>query len=364
MKNSTIFAALALALAAPSKAQDQGEIDTLPAPSLTAEDIRQMCSANGVFQFAFGEVDVPGSTRIEKHMQMAFPLPDRFAPLVRMQTFGTAWSRQLARAEFQTKPFDEDVIYRLADVPRFADALGPVLESDGWTRVDIGDPLDTPMYLIGSVGEYTWEREIAWGDETSKLYFNIDAFAGQAVLTCTHDRLSLVLLQEGLGKIPDGTPRPKAPDLPFVPVPDLETCLSPAYNPELEAFMESGKPNGFLGALLVRSDHHTKLSQWIGWRLKSAGMDKDELFKMTMESVTMDDGINSFGASLNLFGQIFPLLDKLSEARKSRDRMEACRGFVAITDILNKLETNAQAQTVEFEKRARVHAERLGISLD
>lgn len=364
MKNVFTAASLFCVLSSPLVAQQSAAPSSNPLPAFSAQDLQQMCSADGVFQFEFGQTDVPGSTRIEKLMRMAFPLPDRFAPFAQMQTFGSAWSRKFTRAEFQTKPFDEEVIYKLADVPAIAAAIGPMLESSGWTRKETIDSLNTPMYLIGSVGEYTWEKEIAWGEETSKLFFNVDAFAGQAILTCTHDRLSLLFLQEGLGRIPDGTPRPEAPDLPFIPVPDLETCLSPAYTAEIEAFMANGRPNSFIGALLARSDHHTKLSQWIGWRLEQAGMTKDEVFKMMMDSIVMEDGANSLSASLDIFGQLFPLLDGLSNARKSGDRLEACKSFVAITDIYNKLETNAQAQTAELEQRARVHAERLGISLD
>ncbi len=368
MQKKALLAALATLCATPLTAQvsaTQSAESLEPskeafATNLTARQLDRMCSTKGAFGYAFGTLDVPTSTKTQRLMRQRLKLPDAYQPFENMQPYATLWSRELAQIEYTTREFDPNVSFSKADGAALGEQIDPLLRALGWERHITPDPGEVPMYLLGTVGDYTWKKTTGTGAQRSIIYLSVDAFAQQIYLTCAHDQLLQKLMREGLGRIPDGTPRPELPELPMARAPTMATCLAPENAAELEAFMSNGRPTNFITIALARGDYHQKLARWIEWRLEAAGMDADALFDLMMDWADPGKMTDSFA----LLKQLPGLLSTLDKARDSGDQKAACSALVALSGFFDQTERKAMAQTSEFEKRARVHAKKLGISLD
>lgn len=317
--------------------------------------LARMCSADGAFQFAFGQTGVPGSSPIERLTRSNLVLPALAAPFVRAEPRATKWSDRFYSIDF-TFISEGDPDEELADLYERADAA---LALDGW-QLRPAD-YDPPLYKFGGDG---WYKPAGTGPDAAEVMLELSELGGEITLSCARSDLTKLALQEEFGDLPPGTPRPLEPTLPMVPVPTAADCVRPEVAAEIDAFLESGKPDSFTRSIMRRADYHDRLSQWMMWRLEQAGADRDELFRMAMDAAMLDGGAQGLTGSLDTFLELLPVIGKLSEAQKAADRDGVCRGFVDVTSIYSRLAENGAAQTRALVEAYRREAPRFGIDPD
>ena len=354
-----LAAALSITCAVPLTAQGgtPGQAGAPPGADgwkLDAAMLGQMCSASGSFQFTFGQQDVPGSSSAERAMRAGFALPEDAAPFVRAQPASTKWSNQFFAIEFAfTSDAPDDEMEALYE------SLDAWLTADGWLQRPEG--YDAPLYQLRYAGDLSWYKPTGTAAEAPEIMLDLSEFADEVTLSCARSDLALLALEEELGRLPKGTPRPLEPQLPMVPVPSVADCARPEITAEIDAFIKDGTPDAYVRTLLARGDYQDRLSQWMMWRLEEAGASSDEVLELALDATLLDGGPEGFGASLEALLEVFPLAAQLEAAKTAGDRDGVCRAFVDITAIYQRLAANAAAQTRALQASYRREAPKYGI---
>src|SRR5687768_14978770 len=95
-------------LASPVLAQED-----LPIP--TAAAIERMCSAEGAYQYTFGQTGVPASSKLMRSLTKGLSLPETAAPFTHAKPWSTEWSDRYFGMEYiAPNPGDDDVFYNFA----------------------------------------------------------------------------------------------------------------------------------------------------------------------------------------------------------------------------------------------------------
>ena len=341
-------------LAAPALAAQPATAEETPVP--TAATLERMCSAAGAYQYTFGQTGVPGSSKLMRTFSKGFPLPATAAPFDHAKPWSTEWSDRFLAMEYTAPLLDEDAL------GLFAIDLDAALTEAGW-ELKPAD-YDPPLYMMIAAGDWTWTKPDPGAPEPAELVLGLTSGLGDLVLTCGRSDLMLAQVQEALGELPPGTPRPLEPTLPIAPVPTVADCARPEVAAEIDAFLESGQPGSFTRSILARADYQGRLSQWMMWRLEQAGASRDELIRMAMDAAMLDGGAQGLSASLDTFMELLPVIGKLGEAKDAADRDTVCHAFVDVTAIYSRLADNAAAQTRALVETYRKEAPRFGVDPD
>ncbi len=340
-----------LAALAASPARGQSDI---PIPA--GETIERMCSPAGTYQFAFGETGVPGGSKLMRTISRGSPLPASAAPFENAKPWSTEWTDRLFAMEYIAPVLEEDAF------TAFAKGLDAVLTQAGWQSKPAD--YDPPFYMLTVTGERTWTRPDPTTAGAAELVLGLTNGFAELVLACGRSDLMLAHVQEALGELPPGTPRPVEPAIPIVPVPTVADCASPEIAAEIDAFLADGNPGSFARSLFARANHEERLSQWMMWRLGEAGASDDELLELAMNAAMLDGEPEGFEASLDAFMGLLPLITALDDAQRAGDRDGVCRALVSVTEIYARMAANGTVQTRALEAAYRREAPKYGIDPD
>jgi len=351
MRGWLVALAVVAAMPSPALAQD-GE-----AP-LTPEQIAQMCSARGAFQYDFGQTGVPGSSRLESDIGRGLALPDTYAPFTKAQPRSTEWSGKFMEMAYTYHELDEEAAWTVID------AIAGELEGLGWTPVDM--PFEkAPIYLMGYGGETLFQTIPAGADAKQRVLLSLDYSLGEVSLTCGRDDLLRAHADEAFGELPEGTPRPTVPEIAVPVIRNEADCDDPAIAAQVRAMLDNGGADDFTAVMIARTKWRDRLTSWMLWKLDKSGKIKpDELIKLSFSSIgDASPGGDPF-ATFGMLEELFPVLDGVAKAEEAKDTAALCRSFIPFHAWIAKIDAITLKQTEAVQARLTAEAKRLGVSFD
>lgn len=321
--------------------------------------LERMCSPVGAMQFAFGQTGVPGSTRLDGLLQRSFTAHSAMHPFVKAQPRATEWSGRLMEMTYSFPSPDEDSAYDVME------ALAAILEEAGWSYLNM--PLDeAPMYLVSVSGFASFEKPVEGDSGPSRVLIGLDYGLGEVTLTCGRDDLLRAHANEAFGKLPHGTLRPLVPEIAVPDIGDMARCTDPAVLAQMESmFATSQLSDEYFAAMLARTNYRDRLTSWMLWKLDESGkISSEELVELSFDSVgAASPGGNPF-AALAMLSEMFPLIDAIAAAEKSRDPAALCQSLIPFRAFIGKADAITLKQTDAVQARLTREAARLGVSLE
>ena len=285
----TYWLAALAGMAAVSAAQTGGDASADP---LEAVPIERMCGAEGVLGYRFGGtdsppklVDFPGTTPLR--------LPPAFAPFARAGIDSTKWSNRTYAATYEAELADDDAA--LAAIERLAGRF----ERLGWTAergVSDEDAAEraTMTYTPPGRGEVHlyWPAGATGPDRRDGVRIALTRLDNQLTLTCTSLSLFQDHVEEALGRLPAGIPRPVEPHLPLPARVDAATCSDPGKRAALlAAHPDDADP--MTRYVAERMKYRERLVTWKIDRLRKSGkLTDDQMMKLALSA--LDDPASAF----------------------------------------------------------------------
>jgi hypothetical protein len=350
-----ICAALALSAAEPVYAQNA-------ANAFDAVPIQQLCRKDGSLDLAFGTTEhgVAASHRPGKINRRAGP---ELAPFAGIAVNATKSSNRMYSAELTakigTKVESQAAIARLAD--RFAAA--------GWVRsqrelggdgplmdlpVDVGDAL---LYSAAGI-----EAE----NDKAGVRLALEYRLGDVVLTCADTGLSRDHVQEVLGVMPPGTPRPRFVAAPPAMSASPADCTDPKKRAAIIESMDEGamQPDGY-----DRLDYEERLADWKIMRLVASGkIPRVELTDKIIGLIDEPESQQNMEAALDMLSALEPL----AAAGETNDEAGMCKVLLSMKakgEAASRAVPGAEGEVVTPQWRAThrlldAEAKRLSVSFD
>jgi len=353
------FAALAalpgLAGAEVTPRQADAGLESLP--------VERMCGAEGAIGYRFGATDGPPK-------MMAMPgatdmrLDPIFAPFERAGIDSTTWSNRIYAANY---------------VARFADpaaalaaiqAIAKRFERLGWsadrgTTDEAASERTTMSYVAPGPGEVHlyWPAGAAGADGGDGVRIELSRLGTEVTFSCKSLPFFADHVQEALGLLPDGIPRPSAPLLPLPARPDSRLCADPARRAEL--FASRPEDSELMRYVVQRTKFRERLVTWKMDRLRKSGKLSDaQMMKLVMSGLDSPAAAKGGQAALDLLGDMLGQLDAVAAAGRAKDEAASCRAVVALIELTEKIGVAVDPQWTAIETAVDKEAARLGIRLD
>ena len=353
------FAAFA---ALPGLASAQGMPQEVRA-GLESLPIERMCGAEGALGYKFGATDgppkimnMPGATDMRLNPQ--------FAPFERAGIDSTTWSNR---------------IYATNYVARFADpatalaaiqAIAARFERLGWstdrgTTDAAASERTTMSYIAPGAGEVHlyWPAGAAGAGRTDGVRIELTRLGTEVTFSCKSLPDFANHVQEALGRLPDGIPRPTAPVLPLPKRPDAALCADPAQRAKL--FASRPEDSELMRYVVQRTKFRERLVAWKVDRLRKSGKLTDEkMMQLIMSSLDSPAAAKGAKAGLDLLGDMLGQLDALAAAGRAKDETASCHAILKLVDLTEKIGAAVDPQWTSMEAAVDKEAARLGIRLE
>ena len=368
MKSRNFLIAATAVVAQPAHAQlfavdtETHRILGAPPESFDAPVLDRMCSANGAMQYEWGQTGVPLSSKIMETLDMSFALPERMAPFEDARARSTPWSDRMAWMSYWVAVGDGDDVE--AGYHAFVDGLVPMIANEGWQPVSL-DMDELPIGLMAYYGDYVFERDIETDGGPQRQMLSISYSMGEVSLTCGMADLTLAMVDEALGKLPDGTPRPEQADIPLPPRYGPQQCGDADFTVQIWDQSETSPATTYLSALLRRQDYYSRLVQWLGWKLEESGrFTPEEIVGLMMGPDGAGGYTDAMHGALNSFGDIIEISKAMADTREAGDRAGFCLAMMRMQDLLVKFdEIGPQGNSAAITALERAAKEN-GITLD
>jgi hypothetical protein len=352
-----ILAALIAPVATqPAPAPDQAavltQIDALP--------IDRMCSTRGAFQYAFGSTDLPPSL-------FPFPgmdkrgLPASAAPFTSVALDSTKWSNRFFRATYEAsfpdKPSALAAIRRLAQLFRTRGWIAKEGSANPQGSIILPDP------DLGDVHFYS-EADGLDPDKRTGVIAALDHLGSVVTFSCASLPLLSAQVEEALGNLPVGTPKPQPPLAPRPESLDPTLCTTPEGQAQVDTNI-GGTPDAMTRFIAEHANYHERIVTWKTDRLKKSGKVSDNRLIAIMMG-----GLGKGGAPANIMKSFDVVTQMLADSetygklRNSGDRPGACRAAVTMMGRLKTIEALTAPQWAGMEAAIDAEAKRAGVSLD
>lgn len=368
MKIQNLLVAATALLAQPAHAQlfavdtETHRVLGAPPESFSAPVLSRMCSANGAMQYEWGQTGVPLSSRIMETLDMSFVLPGRMAPFEEARPRSTPWSDRMAWMSYWVAVGRGDDVE--AGYHAFVDGLAPTIAEEGWQPITL-DMDELPIGLMAYYGDYVFEREIEAESGQQRQMLSISYSMGDVSLTCGVADITMDMVGEAFGQLPDGTPRPEQDEIPLPPRFGAQQCGDPNFTAQIWDQSDTSPATTYLSALLRRQDYYSRLVQWLGWKLDESGQfTPEEIIGLMMGS----DGASGFASAMlgamDSFGEALEVSKAMWDTREAGDRAGFCLATIRMQDLIVKFdEAGRQGNSAAITALERAAREK-GISLD
>ena len=368
MKSRNFLIAASAVLAQPAHAQlfaadtETHRVLGAPPDSFNAPVLDRMCSANGAMQYEWGQTGVPLSSKIMETLDMSFALPERMAPFEDARPRSTPWSDRMAWMSYWVAVGDGDDVK--AGYRAFVDGLAPMIADEGWQPVSLNMD-ELPIGLMAYYGDYVFEREIQTEGGPQRQMLSISYLMGDVLLTCGVADITMDVVGEALGQLPDGTRRPERTNIPLPPRFGAQQCGDPDFTVQIWDQSETSPATTYLSALLRRQNYYSRLVQWLGWKLdKSGQFTPEEIIGLMMGPDDAGGYTNAMHGAINSFGDIIEISKALADTREAGDRAGFCLAIMRMQDLLVKFdEISRQGNSAAITALERAAKEN-GITLD
>lgn len=256
-----------------------------PVAAIAQVPIERMCGPDGVLGYRFGATDGPPN-------QSPFPgmtsmqLPPEFAPFDRGGLDSTKWSERIYAANYVAqRPDEESALAVIVELARRFEQLGwtadrGVSEEDAAARTTIAYIAPSP----GDVHLY-WPAGATGPERKHGVRIQLMRLGSEVNFSCTDLALFGEHLEEALGRLPEGTPRPVEPVLAIPPEIDPGTCDDPAKRAALLA--SRPEDSELIRYLNQRSRYRERLVAWKMDRLKkAAGLSESQAMEITVAGLS------------------------------------------------------------------------------
>ena len=353
------FAALA---ALPAMASAQGTpqegrqgLESLP--------IERMCGAEGAIGYKFGATDgppkmmnMPGATDLR--------LTPEFAPFERAGIDSTTWSNRIYAANY---------VARFADPAAALAAIQTIaarFERLGWsadrgTTDEAASERTTMSYIAPGAGEVHlyWPAGAAGAGRTEGVRIELTRLGTDVTFSCKSLPIFADHVQEALGRLPDGIPKPTAPVLPLPKRPDAALCADPAQRAEL--FASRPEDSELMRYVVQRTKFRERLVTWKMDRLKKSGKLTDEkMMQLIMASLDSPAAAKGAKAGLDLLDDMLGQLDAIAAAGRAKDEPGSCRAILKLVELTEQIGAAVDPQGTAMETAVDQEAARLGIRLE
>ncbi len=353
------FAALA---ALPGMASAQGTPEERRA-GLETLPIERMCGAEGAIGYKFGAtdgppkmMDMPGATDLR--------LDPAFAPFERAGINSTTWSNRIYAANY---------VARFADPAAALAAIRTIAErferlgwsADRGTTDEAAADRTTMSYIAPGPGEVHlyWPAGAAGPDRTDGVRIELSRLGPEVTFSCKSLPVFADHVQEALGRLPDGIPKPTSPVLPLPKRPDAALCADPAQRAELLA--SRPEDSELMRYVVQRSKFRERLVTWKMDRLRKSGKLTDEkMMQLVMTSLDSPAAAKGAKAGIDLLGDMLGQLDAVAAAGRAKDEAASCRAIVKLIELTEKIGEAVDPQWTAMEAAVDKEAARLGISLE
>lgn len=354
---------LAPAIAASSAAAAQPADRTPATSALATLPAETMCNIDGAIGYKFGATNgppqlfMPGMTSLR--------LAPRFAPFERAGIDSTMWSNRIYQATYVMQlPGKEAALAAIQQ-------LAARFQELGWTAdrgVSDEDAAARSLFLTyrapgaGEVHLY-WPAGTVGADRKDGVRVQLTQLAGEVTLSCISIPLFLDHVNEALGNLPPGTPKPVEPSLPLPKEVDVSTCADQAKR---DAFLATRpEDNALMRHTMERAKFRERLVTWKLDRLKKSGkLSREEVTKLLFSGLSDPKAQSGMAAGLGLIGGMMDDVEQVMRAEKGKDDVAACRALIGMTARFEKIGPAVDPQWKAIEAAIDKEAVRLGVSLD
>lgn len=348
-----------MATMAAGQTQDAGSGDPLG-----ALPIERMCSAEGALGYRFGAtdsppklVDFPGTTPMR--------LSPAFAPFARAGIDATKWSNRTYAATFEAELADEEAA--LAAIERLARRF----EQLGWTAERGVSDEDmaaraTMLYIPPGRGEVHlyWPGGATGPTRRDGVRIALTRLGRQLTFSCTALELFRDHVEEALGHLPDGTPKPLEPRLPIPERVDAATCADPVKRAALLA-RHPDDADPMMRYVTERAKYRERLVTWKLDRLtKSGKFTGDQMTKLVLSALAEPGANAGMEAGLALLSGIFQDLGEAARAGEAKDDVRVCAALLRMFDKVEQISAAVEPQWRALEGVADREAARIRLSFD
>lgn len=352
-----IRALLAAALLLPALAAARDSRETLFA-QIDALPMDRMCSTKGVYQYAFGGTDAPVSLlpSIDR-----MRLPPSAAPFKDVALGTTKWSSRFVGATYELET--DSVATALAAIQRLARHF----RARGWiAKEHVDDGADFGLVDLppgeGEVNFYSAEAAMS-GEGRTDVRVGLTRLGTTVTFTCEDMAMAVLNMEEALGNLPVGTPRPVRVEMPRPEALDPAIYDTPAGKARIEAI--GGDPDALTRFILQRSRFAERLVTWKTDRLKKSGkVSSERMLRLTLGALQRG---SPGGNPLAAFDDLMTMLEDAAEMGKldeAGDAPGACRVAIRMLRKVERMEAVTAGQWAAVEAAIDAEAKRLGVSLD
>ncbi|HYD36071.1 MAG TPA: hypothetical protein VEA60_00555 [Allosphingosinicella sp.] len=325
--------------------------------------IERMCDAEGAIGYKFGATDGP-----PKIMDMPgvtdMRLNPAFAPFERAGIDSTTWSNRIYAANY---------VARFADTAAALAAIQTIaarFERLGWsadrgTTDEAAAERTTMSYIAPGAGEVHlyWPAGAAGAGRGDGVRIELTRLGTEVTFSCRSLPVFADHVQEALGRLPDGIPKPSAPILPLPKRPDAALCADPAQRAEL--FASRPEDSELMRYVVQRTKFRERLVTWKMDRLRKSGKLTDEqMTRLIMVSLDSPAAAKGAKAGLELLGDMLGQLDAVVAAGRAKDETASCGAVVKLVELTEKIGAAVDPQWTAMEAAVDREAARLGIGLE
>jgi hypothetical protein len=331
-----------------------------PADQVAQVPLDQLCNMGGALGLSFGTTE-HGVAASHKPGSINRDLPAEFGPFKTASVEASKYSRRFASvtyiAEFASKA--EAMGAQKALVARLA-ANGWGLSSDA---IDGGKP-SAEAQLAASLAEgpVLYKGPPGGMEKNEGTMLTVSHFGQEVTVECMGLAESGRFMDEALGKMPEGTPKPF-----FTPVENMmqlnpADCDDPAKRIEFQKSLDRGSSlNVMPGA--DRVDYEERLADWKIMKLSSSGkIDREELVDKIIALIANPESVENIENAMGVLSS----LDGIDPT----DEAGMCRGLMKMftqtsTMIAPKPGATGDAITPQWRETHELldsEAKRLGVS--
>lgn len=333
-------------------------------PALTEEaftrleslPIDRMCSANGVYQYAFGSTELPPSLFNIPGMDKK-ELPETAMPFTTVALDSSKWSNRFYKATFEM-PLREE------DAPRAIERLAEHFRALGWIEVegseDPGGSMIDPDPGAGDFSFYSRPRTDKAGVRVALSYL-----FGAVIFECTDMALLHVHASETFGDLPPGTPRPTPPVTPPPAAMDPAICATPEGRAEIDMIVGNRTPNALMRYVGERNNYGDRLVAWKADRLEKSGkVPSDRMLSLMTSGLTAGSPKGNPFAGFEALNKMIDQVMVAADRSKAGDAVGECQAIVGTLKGLEEIDRVSNAQWRAMDKALDAEARRVGVSLE
>lgn len=334
-----------------------------PLATLETLPIERMCSAEGAIGYAFGATDGPPKL-LDMPGMTDMRLNPAFAPFERAGIDSTTWSNRIYAANFTARFADSTTaVAAIQSIAGRFERLG--WTADRGTSDEDAYERSTMSYIAPGTGEVHlyWPAGAVGADRKDGVRIELTRLGGEVTLSCKSLSLFADHVQEALGRLPDGVPKPAAPVLPFPRRPDPALCADPARRAEL--FASRPEDNELMRYVVQRTKFRERLVTWKMDRLRKSGkLSNEQMFELLSASLGEPAASKGMRDGLGLIGDMLGQLQAIAAAGEAKDDGASCRAVAKLIDLIEQIGAAVDPQWTAMEAAVEKEAARLGIRLD